>query len=247
MTVVSGLGSTASSTGTQSKSDSTTLGKQDFLTLLVTQLQYQDPLNPADSTQFVSQLAQFSALEQMQNVNSNLETLQLYEQSINNSQAMNFIGKNVKVSGSVFEYTSGGGHEFSFNVDQEVAEVHIKIYDSQGVVVAQIDPGAMSAGEQTVSWDGTDINGDAVDSGTYTFRISAKDSDGNDMSKATYMKARVTGVGYHDGNTYLIAEDGTEIPYSMILGAEQVPEEESSLAASSSENTNESATKEVSS
>lgn len=246
MTTVSGLGNPTSPANSLYQNDSKTLGKQDFLTLLVTQLQNQDPLKPADSTEFVSQLAQFSALEQMENVNSNLQVLQLYEQSINNAQAMNFIGKNVRASGSVFGYTSGEGHDFSFQLDQDAAAVHIKIYDSKGEVVAQIDPGALSAGEKTISWDGTDLNGDPVSSGTYTFRVSAEDADGNSMSKAAYMTAYITGVGYHDSNTYLIAEDGTEIPYSAIMGAEQVSEEEDSKS-SASENTNESTTKEVSS
>jgi len=226
MTTVSGLGTYATPASSLYQNDPTTLGKQDFLILLVTQLQYQDPLNPADSTQFVSQLAQFSTLEQMENANKNLEILQLYEQSINNAQALNFIGKNVKASGSVFEYTAGEGHEFSFHLAQDASAVHIKIYDSKGELVAQIDPGALPAGEQTISWDGTDINGEPVSTGKYTFKLSAEDEDGNNLSTCAYILEPIKGVAYHDGNTYLVSEDGTEIPYSSIMGAEEVTEEE---------------------
>ena len=72
---------------------SKTMGKEAFLKLLITQLQYQDPMNPADSTEFTAQLAQFSSLEQLSNVNENLNTLKLYQASMNNSQAVSFIGK----------------------------------------------------------------------------------------------------------------------------------------------------------
>lgn len=226
MTTVSGLGTYATPSSSLYQNDPTTLGKQDFLILLVTQLQYQDPLNPADSTQFVSQLAQFSTLEQMENANKNLEIIQLYEQSINNAQALNFIGKNVKASGSVFEYTAGEGHEFHFHLSEDTGAVHVKIYDSTGELVAQIDPGELPAGEQTIAWDGTDLNGDAVATGRYTFKLSSEDKDGNNLSTCAYILESITGVAYHDGNTYLVSEDGTEIPYSLIMGAEEVAEEE---------------------
>ncbi|MBW1702547.1 MAG: flagellar hook assembly protein FlgD, partial [Deltaproteobacteria bacterium] len=76
-----------------------TLGKDAFLNLLVTQLRHQDPLSPMESTQFTAQLAQFSSLEQLSSVNENLGILRIYQASINNSQAVGFIGKTVKASG----------------------------------------------------------------------------------------------------------------------------------------------------
>ena len=226
MTTVSGLGNYTTPSSMLYQNDPTTLGKEDFLILLVTQLQYQDPLNPADSTEFISQLAQFSSLEQMQNVNKNLEIIQLYEQSINNAQALNFIGKNVKASGSAFDYTSGESHDFEIVLSKDADAVHIKVYDSTGEVVAQIDPGALGAGEHTISWDGTDINGDPVPTGRYTFKLTAEDAEGNPLTTAVYIEKKISGVAYHDGNTFLVAKDGTEIPYSLVMEAEEVMEEE---------------------
>ena len=80
--------------------DKTTLGKDDFLKLFVAQLQNQDPLSPMESTEFTSQLAQFSSLEQLTNVNQNLDYLLMYQSSMNNAEAINFIGSTVKASGS---------------------------------------------------------------------------------------------------------------------------------------------------
>ncbi len=74
-----------------------TLGKDDFLRLLATQLQYQDPLNPMDGTEFTAQLSQFSQLEQLYNINSNIQDLLAYEGSINNGIVTGFIGKTVEL------------------------------------------------------------------------------------------------------------------------------------------------------
>ncbi|MEW6258633.1 MAG: flagellar hook capping FlgD N-terminal domain-containing protein [Thermodesulfobacteriota bacterium] len=237
MATVSGLGNYTTPASGLYQNDPATLGKQDFLILLVTQLQNQDPLNPADSTEFIAQLAQFSTLEQMQNVNQNLEIIQLYEQSINNAQALTFIGKNVKAGGNSFKHTSGEAHEFSFVLAEDVDAVHIKVYNSKGDIVAQVDPGAMPAGEHTIPWDGTDINGDPVETGTYTFKLTAEDAEGKVLSTAIYIQKKCSGVAYHDGNTFLIGKDGTEIPYSLVMGAEEVSEEEQEEGNSTEEDT----------
>src|SRR5210317_754089 len=79
---------------------SNVMGKDDFLNLLITQLQNQDPLKPTDSTEFTAQLAQFSSLEQLGNVNENLKQLQDFQASINNSQAVSLIGKEITATGN---------------------------------------------------------------------------------------------------------------------------------------------------
>ena len=81
------------------------LGKDDFLHLLITQLQNQDPLNPTDHTEFTAQLAQFSSLEQLNNVNDNLEALQNYQASTNNSQAVSLLGKEITTNGNFLQLT----------------------------------------------------------------------------------------------------------------------------------------------
>ncbi|MEN8751434.1 MAG: flagellar hook capping FlgD N-terminal domain-containing protein, partial [Desulfobacterales bacterium] len=89
-----------SSTANTVSSDTTIMGKDDFLNLLVAQLQHQDPLNPLDSTDFTAQLAQFTSLEQLNNVNTNLESLQSYQAAIKNAQAVDLIGKTVEAPGN---------------------------------------------------------------------------------------------------------------------------------------------------
>jgi flagellar basal-body rod modification protein FlgD len=213
---VTAIGASASASTTSSSTQAKALGKDDFLKLLVTQLQNQDPMNPSDSTQFVSQLAQFSSLEQLTNVNDNLKTVQLFDQSINNAQAVNFVGKTIKASGSVFELGSGEKHEIQFQLGEDAAKVYVSINDSTGATVRKIEMDQMAAGSRSVVWNGADENGNAVSAGTYSFSVNAVDSSGDAMTAAAYIEETVTGIGYHDGSTYLQA-NGIEIPYSAIM------------------------------
>jgi flagellar basal-body rod modification protein FlgD len=197
-------------------SGSQTLGKDDFLKLLVTQLQNQDPMNPTDSTEFVAQLAQFSSLEQLSNVNENLKVVQLFEQSINNAQAVNFVGKTVKASGSMFELGTGETHEIQYQLGEDADTVYVSIYNSSGEIVKKIEMDKMTAGKQSVVWDGKDENGNAAPAGTYSFSLQAKNKDGEIMESAAFIEEIITGVSYHSGNTYLLAK-GIEIPYAAII------------------------------
>jgi flagellar basal-body rod modification protein FlgD len=213
---VSAIGAATSSTSGLYSSGSKTLGKDDFLKLLVTQLQNQDPMNPTDSTEFVAQLAQFSSLEQLSNVNENLKVVQLFEQSINNAQAVNFVGKTVKASGSMFELGTGETHEIQYQLGEDADTVYVSIYNSSGEIVKKIEMDKMTAGKQSVVWDGKDENGNAAPAGTYSFSLQAKNKDGEIMESAAFIEEIITGVSYHSGNTYLLAK-GIEIPYAAII------------------------------
>ena len=106
--ITSGLDSNTSVGTETSALPSKVLDKDAFLELLITQLQNQDPLNPTDSVEFTAQLAQFSSLEQLNNVNDNLEQLQNFQASINNSQAVALIGKDITANGNFLQLTNGG-------------------------------------------------------------------------------------------------------------------------------------------
>ena len=90
------------------------LGKDDFLKLLITQMRYQDPLSPMDNTQFLAQMAQFSSLEQMQNLNESFDQSMLLSQSLNNSSAAGFIGRHVRASGDGVTLGPSGSVELGY-------------------------------------------------------------------------------------------------------------------------------------
>jgi len=200
-----------SNTSGVSTSKDSALGKDDFMNLLVAQLQNQDPLNPMDSTAFTSQLAEFSSLEQLSNVNENLENLQMYQSSINNAQAVSFIGKDIDALGDSIQLESSESEEIHFELSADSSSVFINIYDEAGSLVKNIENGLLGEGKQSVEWDGTDNNGNTLSGGNYRFEVMAVDANGDRVQTATYISDRVTGVTFKNGVTYLMA-GGIQIP-----------------------------------
>jgi flagellar basal-body rod modification protein FlgD len=192
------------------------LGKDDFLMLLVEQLKNQDPLNPMESTEFTAQLAQFSSLEQLTNMNESLQYSQLYQSSINNAQAVGFIGKTIKAAGDSINVKDGTSGQIQFDLAGNAETVNIHIYDSSDNLVKTINCGALNDGEQSMAWDGTHDNGETLSDGTYTFVVSAADAGGETIEASTYITAEVTGVTFKDGNAYLLAGD-IEISMSDVI------------------------------
>ncbi len=223
MAVTELIGSVAASSGTTNISESSVVGKEDFLKLLVTQLQNQDPLNPSESTEFTAQLAQFSSLEQLTNVNENLEYLHLYQASINNAQSVDFIGKTVKAAGDSISVSDGVSEKICFDLPKDASGTLISIYDDADNLVATLNAGSLNSGEQSLTWDGTDSEGNSVSDGDYTFKVAATDADGNTIEVSTFTTARVTGVTFENGTTYLMA-GGKRIPLGDVVEVLETPQ-----------------------
>lgn len=196
-------------------SDPNAMGKEDFLTLLVTQLQHQDPLNPMDNTEFVTQLAQFSSLEQLTNVNKNLEVLQMYQNSLNNAQAVGMIGKNVMASGNTTELEEGADATVEFDLPATAATAHVDIFNAGGSFVTTLQAGSLAAGHHSVTWNGTNSDGESVPAGVYMFEVHAVDEDNIPLETGTYTEGLVTGVTYQKGNPYLMAGENL-IPLAAV-------------------------------
>ncbi|MBW2608185.1 MAG: hypothetical protein JRD05_11180 [Deltaproteobacteria bacterium] len=215
MSVYPVIASNSNTSGVTPSKDSA-LGKDDFLNLLVAQLQNQDPLSPLDSTAFTSQLAQFSSLEQLSNVNENLEYLQMYQASINNAQAVSFIGKNIDAFGKSIKLESGANEDIHFELNRDSSSVYINIYNDRGDLVKIIENGPMGEGKQSVEWDGTDNGGNTLPEGIYEFEVMAVDANGDKVQTTTYISDKVTGVTFKNGVTYLLA-GGMEIPIGDVI------------------------------
>jgi flagellar basal-body rod modification protein FlgD len=181
------------------------LGKNDFLNLLVTQMQYQDPLEPMKNEEFVAQLAQFSSLEQLTNLNTTMNQNNLLEQSINNSQAVNLIGKNITVMGSSISIEGGEASSINYELAEEAATVSISIYDDDGVLVKSVDLNSQSAGKHDFEFDGKDRDGNDLPDGNYTFTIDAKDIEGEEIETLSYANVHVDAITFDSGFVYLLA------------------------------------------
>lgn len=203
------------------------MGKDDFLTLLVAQLQHQDPLNPAESTEFTAQLAQFSSLEQLQNIDATLNGFEVYQSTLNNIQSSGFIGKTVTASGSMFGVNDGTPDPIRFDLANSADSVYIQIYDNFGSFVTDIQAGTRQAGEQQMAWDGRDSNGTAVADGSYSFTIMAMNQDGAIVSSTSYTTGIVSGIDYRTGGTNLLI-NGNEVPISSVIRVEETGNPENS-------------------
>ena len=196
------------STSTESNFQQTgTLGKDDFLTLLVAQLRNQDPLEPMESTDFTAQLAQFSSLEQLENINKNLEVAQRYDASLNNSQAVSYIGKTIKALGNSLYLKNGADEDIRFVLADDSKTVYVNIYDSDGNFIRAIEKSGLGAGEHTITWDGTDSKGLKVPDGAYSLEVIAVDQEDGMVTTSTFSQGEVTGVTFDTGTPYLLIGD----------------------------------------
>ncbi|GLQ99941.1 flagellar hook assembly protein FlgD [Dyella mobilis] len=189
------------------------MSQSDFLQLLTTQLQNQDPTQPMDNSQMAAELAQFATLSSTQDIDTNLQTLSSNVSSgMQTSQvlgAANLVGKQVLVPSTTLEY-SGSTASGAVNVTTP-GDVVVTIKDSNGNTVNSYDLGNQQVGLSQFSWNGQDSNGNTVANGTYS--ISAN-SGGSSASLTTYAAGSVTGVGYGGSST------GT---YVQVAGVGGVP------------------------
>lgn len=187
-----------------------------FLRLFTVQLQNQDPLEPLDTNQMTSQLAQFSAVEQAVKSNENLETLINTQRQNQLSTAVSFIGAEVETSGNSGELREGQA-VFSYLLPQEAGKVDIIVSDESGRAVFQGN-GTTADGRNLVVWDGVNsFTGRTEPDGIYTITVKAKDNFGKEIT----VDARAVGVVQavetdKDGNVLLAIGDQT-VKYDDIL------------------------------
>lgn len=205
---ISGIGGIGMNYTEQIQGSNTALGQMDFLELLMIQLQYQDPLSPMDSQEFSAQLAQFSQLEQItqmnQNLSASMQTNLLLAQSVNNVMATNMIGQSVVAFGNEVELIDGQEATINYELSGSAQTVTIEIKDENGVTVRTIDAEGQSSGDQQVVWDGLDDEGNELADGIYTYSVTAKTAGDIDVPVTTYTSGMITGVAYVEGMAELL-------------------------------------------
>jgi len=211
-TSVTGATATTGTSSNQSSS-SITLGKDDFLKMMIAELQNQDPLNPMDGTQYASQLAQFSSLEQLTNLNTlmqqSISSNTTLTQSITNTLAANLIGKEVKLDGNSISVNGQSSVKIGYTLGSTAKSATVDIYNSSGTLVKTITGCGTSTGDNTVSWDLTNDYGGTVSNNTYTFKVvAASTSDGSTMTPTLFKLGTINGVKYTSSGTDLLIDGG---------------------------------------
>ena len=170
-----------------------------FLTLLTTQLQNQDPLEPLDTEQFTQQLVQFAGVEQSIQTNANLETLISLQSSSDRSSALELIGRNVTVS-DANAANQGQGATWRYELPAAAASVDLAIIDSNGAVVATAKG---ASGAQTFDWNGLNNNGDEALPGVYRLAVDARDANGAPVEASIQTDTTVSGVTFSENGPRL--------------------------------------------
>lgn len=193
---------------------STALNEQDFLQLMTAQIQAQDPLNPISNNEFFSQIAQFSTVSGINQLNSAFSTLSSQLSSSQSLQAANLIGQEVMVKGNQAQLTSSGMYGA---VDVPASgDVTVQIKDSSGALVGTLDLGTQSAGNVPFSWNGKDDSGNALPTGTYT--ITAQVGSGSSAQAATTeVMAQVLSVSVNASGALTLNLQGLgQVPFSQV-------------------------------
>ena len=175
------------------------MDKDAFMKMMLAQMKNQDPTNPLKSHEMAAQLAQFSQLEQLQNVNTTLEQMKMAQKPSETYQSLNFIGKSV--AGDAARIYRGKGdknHDFNFTLPEDAKEVSIKVRNSQGDIVRAVKLPNMRKGENSWSWNGQTENGTTTPVGDYQLLVEAKAAGAGDkkLSVKTDFDGVITGVNY---------------------------------------------------
>lgn len=174
-----------------------------FLTLLVTQLRNQDPLNPMDNAEVTSQIAQLSTVNGINQLNNTLLALSGQMDVSQSMQAANLIGKGVLVPGSKValgsdpdDPTLKEATPFGVDLISPAANVVVTILDASGTAVRQIELGPQASGIIDVGWDGMGDGGSPLNDGAYTVQVAAMDGDGNAVPAEALTYGQVSSVAY---------------------------------------------------
>jgi len=194
-----------------------TLGKDDFLRIMITQLKNQDPTSPFKAEQMATEMAQFSSVEQLQNINTNLGKLQNAQTPLERLAMTNMIGKIVTIDKERFQHIEGQNESLSFNLPKDAKEVRVTIVSDAGETVLDKQMGVQKAGEVVVSWDGkkgtTPIS---AKNGNYQLKVEAKGEKDETIQTNPMSQARVIGVSFEGSEpAFLVGTDKHQDKISM--------------------------------
>jgi flagellar basal-body rod modification protein FlgD len=229
----------ADPTGTEaakaaSRKPSNQLNKDDFLKLMLAQMKNQDPMNPMQSHEMAAQLAQFTSLEQLFNVNQNLEGLKKQQDPSIKFQALNFLGKSVKAdSKQILKDEGAQPQDLKFDLADGAQQVTVRISDEVGNDVQTMQLPGLKKGVNTITWNGLDSEGRPTKGGRYFASFEAVGHNGKKIGVETATNGVITGVNYtKEGPVLLVGtqrvrlQDVQEIVDDNMTGAapqKQVP------------------------
>lgn len=173
------------------------LDKDAFFKLMLAQIKYQDPTSPMKSDEMAAQLAQFTSLEQLTNINTKLDDLTKAQQPSTQFQALNFIGKSISSDTSkIIRSVGDKNHELRFTLPLEPDKVVVSIKNENGEEVRSYEMSNLKKGENKITWNGLDKQDGSTRAGEYYFEVTATGKSGQKIAAQTTYSGIVTGVNY---------------------------------------------------
>ncbi|MFT5660781.1 MAG: flagellar basal-body rod modification protein FlgD [Sulfurimonas sp.] len=195
--------------------DKTVLGKDDFMTLLLVQLQHQDPTEPMDSEKILTQTSQLAGLESSENTRTALEELTASLGSTNQFSTISAIGKTADLGSDAIALDEGSAASFEVYFPSAIEQGTVSITDSDDNTITTIDVGTNPSGVYKFDWDGLDSNGNLATSGIYHVNASYSDPDGNTLQ--TRLGAYpIESVRFEGGST-LVKVGSNYVPLENIV------------------------------
>jgi flagellar basal-body rod modification protein FlgD len=191
-------GSAAAAATTEKRK--TTLTQEDFLNLLVTQMKYQNPLEPMDNYQMASQVAQLSSVESLKSISLSIDQLTTSQAAANNFQASGLIGKKVEYQGNTLSLSQGTASDAYYQLASP-GKVLAQVYDSAGNLVWRAEAGFKDTAKQKFEWNGRNQNGTLLPDGPYLFQVGAVDGKGNSIPVTTGGAGTVSGISLENGTS----------------------------------------------
>jgi flagellar basal-body rod modification protein FlgD len=198
--IIGAVTSAISALTSRASSSADRLGKDDFLKLLVAQLKNQNPLNPLSNDQFVTQSAQFSSLEELQNIRKSLDTVAGTSGSSSLGATTALLGRTVSATAATFTY-AGAPAVLPFALPAAVSNAVLEISDAKGTIISQTSLGARAAGEQSATFQPA-LSGQALPAGQYRYRILSLDS--GSATPLAVITGTVTGVNLESGTPQVL-------------------------------------------
>ncbi len=185
-----------------------TLSQEDFLNLFTTQLQYQNPLAPMDNYQMASQMSQFSMVNSLTGINESVN-------SLGGLLAPSLVGKKVEAVGNGISIQQGIASQGSFQLSKP-GTATIQIFNANGQLVRILQTSVAHTSEQKFQWDGKDQQGINLPDGSYSFKVTAVDGQGQLISATTYQIGTITGTSVSNGTVNFQLDTGGTVSINDI-------------------------------
>lgn len=198
----------ASKTNASSTSNSTKDMTQNFLKMLTSQLQNQDPMNPASSSEMTSTLAQLNVVDGINGMSSTLKSLLSQIQSSDFMSQSAVVGKYALAPSDMVQFDGQNYVSMGAKVTEAAASLKATITDSNGQVVRSLDLGSVAAGLKQLNWSGTDDSGNTLPAGTYTVSFSGVNAAGTALNPTAYVASMVSSVDRNGSDVALNLMDG---------------------------------------